>query len=282
MNLDHLLEIIDFRLIENDERPLNATQIMILQGIWQYKTYNQMAMEAGYSPGYFTTVVAPELYQRLSKLVGQRITKRNCRSLLESYAAKDSYKEKSYKEKSLKETAKFDTIQNLDISPLYPSGSIPLGSPFYLERSSIKEQIEHEIKKSGALIRIKAPKEMGKTSLLLRILDYAEEEGYHTASLNLEQAERAILGDLNQFLRWLCANISRQLKRKSMLNDYWDEDMGSKISSTLYLQDYILESLDRPLVLALDEVNQVFEHPQVAKDFLPLLRSWYVYHGVSQ
>jgi hypothetical protein len=27
--------------------------------------------------------------------------------------------------------------------------------------------------------------------------------------------------------------------------------------------------------LALDEVNQIFEHPQVAKDFLPLLRSWY-------
>jgi hypothetical protein len=60
-----------------------------------------------------------------------------------------------------------------------------------------------------------------------------------------------------------------------MLDEYWDEDMGSKISSTLYLQDYILESIDTPLVLALDELNQVFEHPQVAKDFLPLLRSWY-------
>ena len=84
MNLDHLLEIIDFRLIENEERPLNATQIMILQGIWQYKTYNQIAMEADYSPGYFTTVVAPELYQRLSKLIGKRVTKKNCRLLLES------------------------------------------------------------------------------------------------------------------------------------------------------------------------------------------------------
>ena len=61
----------------------------------------------------------------------------------------------------------------------------------------------------------------------------------------------------------------------SVNRDYWDEDMGIKISSTLYLQDYILESIDTPLVLALDEVNQVFEHPQVAKDFLPLLRSWY-------
>lgn len=36
-----------------------------------------------------------------------------------------------------------------------------------------------------------------------------------------------------------------------------------------------MKSLDTPLVLALDEVNQIFEHPLVAKDFLPLLRSWY-------
>ncbi len=80
---------------------------------------------------------------------------------------------------------------------------------------------------------------------------------------------------MNQFLRWLCANVARQLRLKPKLDEYWDEDLGSKISCTSYFQDYLLESIDTPLVLALDEVNQIFEHPQVAKDFLPLLRSWY-------
>ena len=60
-----------------------------------------------------------------------------------------------------------------------------------------------------------------------------------------------------------------------MLDEYWDEDLGSKISCTLYFQEYLLESINTPLVLALDEVNHIFEHPKVAKDFLPLLRSWY-------
>jgi hypothetical protein len=83
------------------------------------------------------------------------------------------------------------------------------------------------------------------------------------------------LSDLNQFLRWLCANVARQLKLEPRLEEYWDEDLGSKISCTSYFQDYLLESIATPLVLALDEVSQVFEHPQVAKDFLPLLRSWY-------
>lgn len=272
MNLDRLLEIIDHQLTDNQDRPLNPTQVMILRGIWQYKTYNQMAMEADYSPGYFTTVVAPELYQRLSHLIGQRVTKRNCRLLLESYAANPATPQTKTLEQDIANTS---NNNNQNATPCYPSGSVPLKSPFYLERSSIEEQINREIRKPGALIRIKAPKEMGKTSLLLRILDYANQQGYRTVSLNLEQADQAILSDLNQFLRWLCANISRQLQRKPMLDEYWDEDMGSKISSTLYLQDYILDSIDAPLVLALDEVNQIFEHPQIAKDFLPLLRSWY-------
>jgi transcriptional regulator with XRE-family HTH domain len=162
-----------------------------------------------------------------------------------------------------------------DTSPGYPNGSVPLGSRFYLDRTAIAEQIDREIGKPGALVRIKAPKEMGKTSLLMRVLDRAKRQGYHTVSVNIEQSDQAILSDLNQFLRWLCANIARQLQLKPRLDEYWDEDLGSKISCTAYFQEYLLERIDAPLVLALDEVNQIFEHPQVAKDFLPLLRSWY-------
>ena len=162
-----------------------------------------------------------------------------------------------------------------ELSPLYPSGSVPLGSPFYLERTPLEEQVEQEIRKPGALIRIKAPREMGKTSMLVRILDSAKRLGYRTAKLNLEQVDQAILNDLNKFLRWLCAKLTLQLQLKPKLDEYWDEDLGSKISCTFYLQNYLLELMDTPLVLALDEVNQIFEHPQLAEDFLPLLRSWY-------
>ncbi len=158
----------------------------------------------------------------------------------------------------------------------YPSGSVPLDSPFYLERPFLEEQVYPEIIKPGALIRIKAPREMGKTSLLLRILDYANNDlDYQTVSLNLEQIDQSTLRDLNQFLRWLCCRIARQLKLKPNLDEYWDEDFGSKLSCTSYFEDYLLESIDTPLVLALDEVNQIFEHPDIAKDFFPLLRSWY-------
>ncbi|MEB3282784.1 MAG: AAA-like domain-containing protein [Lyngbya sp.] len=272
MNLDCLLEIVDRQLIDRQNRPLSSTEIIILRGIWQYKTYNQIAIEAGYSPGYFTNVAAPELFGRLSEVVGQRVTKKNCRALLESHVTTQAPPDT----KPLKQDPVENPTQvNQDISPSYPSGSVPLDSPFYLQRASVEHQVYREIRKPGALIRIKAPREMGKTSLLLRILDHANRLGYHTISLNLEQVEQAILSDFNQFLRWLCANIAHQLQCKQMLDEYWDEDLGSKISCTLYFQDYLLESINTPLILALDNVNHIFEHSQVAKDFLPLLRSWY-------
>ncbi|MBD2692341.1 AAA-like domain-containing protein [Anabaena catenula] len=170
------------------------------------------------------------------------------------------------------------SIENMDNflnSPCYPSGAVPLDSPFYIERAAIEKQVDEEIRKPGALVRIKAPREMGKTSLLLRILDYATHQGYRTVSLNLEQIDDAILNDLNRFLRWLCANVTRQLQLEPKLEDYWDEDIGSKISCSLYFRHHLLKQIDTPLVLALDEVNYIFEHPHVAKDVLPLFRSWY-------
>jgi hypothetical protein len=162
-----------------------------------------------------------------------------------------------------------------DLSPRYPNGAVPIGSPFYLERVPFEAQIDREIRKPGALIRIKAPREMGKTSLLLRTLAAANSLDYQTVHLNIEQTDEAILSDLERFLRWICANVAIQLHLEPRLDEYWDEDLGSKISCTAYFRNYLLPEISTPLILALDEVNQIFEHPQVAKDFLPLLRSWY-------
>ncbi len=262
MTLEAILEIINRQLIATQNHPLSSTEVMVVRGIWQYQTYGQMAQAAGYSSGYLTNVVAPELCRRLSAVVGKRVTKKNCRALLEVYVTERSVFDWQH------------PVYPHPVLPPFPSGSVPLDSPFYVERSPIEEQVYREINQPGALVRIKAPREMGKTSLLLRLLDYGDRLGYRRVSLNLEQIDSSILQDLRRFLRWLCANISQQLQLELKLDDYWDEDIGSKVSCTLYMR-YVLEQIDSPLILALDEVNQIFEHPQVAKDVLPLLRSWY-------
>ena len=149
-------------------------------------------------------------------------------------------------------------------------------SPLYVQRPPIESESCQEILNPGSLIRIKAPEKMGKTSLLNRILTYAEAYGCRRVYLNLREAEGAIFSGLDKFLRWFCANVSRELGLKPMLDDYWDEELfGSMVSCKTYFQGYVLEQMDSPLALGLDNVDRVFEYPDIAKDFLPMLRYWH-------
>ncbi|MEZ2233013.1 AAA-like domain-containing protein [Microcoleus sp.] len=157
----------------------------------------------------------------------------------------------------------------------FPGGPIPLDSRFYIDRTPAEARACAEIGKPGSLIRIKAPRKMGKSSLMLRIIQAALARGYRTVTVDFQQADEAAFASLDKFLRWLCVNAARQLKLPPNLDDFWDEDMGSKVSCTMYFENYLLEEIETPIVLVLNEVNRVFERTNIAQEFLPLLRSWY-------
>jgi hypothetical protein len=163
-----------------------------------------------------------------------------------------------------------------DRSPCYPDGAVPLGSPFYLERAPLEEQVYQEIRKPGALVRIKAPKLMGKTSLMVRILAEGQSLSYRTVYLDLSSVEGGIIRDLDKFLRWFCLMVGRQLALENRIKEYWDtEILGSNDNCTVYFEEYLLPAIDRPLVLGLDNVDRVFPYLEVVEDFLGMLRSWH-------
>ena len=157
----------------------------------------------------------------------------------------------------------------------YPGNAVSLDSAFYINRPPIEQLSCDEILKPGSVTRIQAPRKMGKSSLLLRIMAFAQQQGYKIAKIDFQEADRAVYADLNQFLRWFCANIARQLQLQPLLDEYWDEEMGSKVSCGIYFEGYLLEQIDTPIVLVLNETNLVFEHPNIAEEFLPLLRFWH-------
>jgi diguanylate cyclase (GGDEF)-like protein len=156
----------------------------------------------------------------------------------------------------------------------FPSGTVPLNSPFYIERPPLETLAYAEIGKPGCVLRLQAPPKMGKSSLTLRLVAHATESGYRTARLDFQQLEPAIYASLEKFLRWLCASVSRQLHLKPALNEYWDEDLGSKASCTLYWQDYLLARINEPLVLVLENVQQLFPNRALCLEVLSLFHSW--------
>lgn len=157
----------------------------------------------------------------------------------------------------------------------FPGGPIPLDSRFYIDRSGAEALACAEISKPGGLVRIKAPKKMGKSSLMLRIVHATVDRGYRTVTVDFQQADAAVFASLDKFLRWLCVNVARQLKLEPNIDEFWDEDMGSKVSCTIYFENYLLELIDSPIVLVINEINRIFERTNIAQDFLSMIRFWY-------
>jgi diguanylate cyclase (GGDEF)-like protein len=156
-----------------------------------------------------------------------------------------------------------------------PGSPIPLNSKFYIDRHPTEDLAYKELCKAGSLIRIRAPRHMGKSSLMLRLINQAESLCYQVVKIDFQQADTAIFESIDNLLRWLCINIARQLKLPLNLDDCWDTNIGSKVSCTICFEEYLLWQIDTPLVLVLNEVNRLFEYPEIAKDFFPLLRSWH-------
>lgn len=159
-----------------------------------------------------------------------------------------------------------------------PGGTVPLDSPFYVERPPAEKTCYDLIvtdKALDALIRIKAPRQMGKSSLMVRVLHHAEQHGHRSVCLSFQQADKAIFASLDQFLQWFCSNIANQLDLPDKLAERWQGVMGSMSKCTNYFEEYLLVQINTRLVLGLDEVDMIFEHHDIAKEFFGLLRAWF-------
>jgi diguanylate cyclase (GGDEF)-like protein len=253
-----------------ERKPLNPARELVLRQSWNGKTYTAMAVGSVYEVDYLKTTAA-RVWQVLSQVFGIPINKANLRATLEPRPLSRSQRraiDQFHSESEIE--PEFKPV----IVPDYPSGPLPLTSQFYIERPPVEALAYAEIAEPGSITRLKAPRRMGKSSLMVRILNRAKALRYHSVMLDMQQADRAVSTDLDKFLRWFATLVTHQLQLDANLDDYWDEDIGSKISCTIYFQS-LLERLDAPLVLALNEINRVFEYPHVASEFLPLLRSWH-------
>ena len=248
MNVEQALAIVD-DLVQPQR--LTTLQDTIFRECWSGKTYQQIAENSDYDADYIR-VVGSRLWQSLTEACHEKVTKNNFRAILRQQSK-----------------PQIETNISLEL----PNGPVAANSNFYIERPPIEETCRQEIERPGALLRIKAPKNMGKKSLLRRIL--VNQPQYYITILNLQQADLSILENFDKLLRWFFANLCSMLGLENTISEYWDEDLGIKVSCTAYFQSYILEQLDRPLVLAIDKLHLIFEHTRVAQEFLPLLRFWH-------
>ncbi len=289
MKAQEALKLIEDLLEKTNRKPLESKERSIILGTWQGLSYKQIAIELEYSNGYIASEAAPKVWALISDslfdLVGtaQVVGKKNLKAVIERNEALIKSKLELLKKKS-STVLKFQvsnssgtSLINSQIKELeVPEGPLPLGSNLYIQRQEIEGDCYNEVLRSGGLIRIKAPNQTGKTSLIIRILDFCEKKEFKIAYFNFQDdADSSCFSDFEEFLKWFCITISETLGLPEETEKYWKGGRGGqKIKCRKYFEDYLLKNIKQPLVLAIDEIDCIFGEG-VATDFLALLRSWH-------
>ncbi|MBP0000014.1 MAG: AAA-like domain-containing protein [Cyanobacteria bacterium SID2] len=278
MTADEALALLDTLL---PDCTFNNLQETVFCQVWEGKTYAEIARENDYEHSYIRDV-GFKLWQILSEAFDKKVTKSNLQSVFKQYTRTQASPTSDSISASSAAFAPNSVSISKSIDPSefcptieFPSGPVPLKSRFYIEREPVETCACSQVVKPGSFTYIEAPRQLGKTSLLWRMLAHARSLGFQVVTLSLHRAESQVFSSLDRFLRWFCANVSRQLKVSIEIDRYWNEDLGSKISCTAYFEEHLLPTLKIPLVIAFDEFNRLFEYPDISREFLPLLRSWY-------
>lgn len=151
-------------------------------------------------------------------------------------------------------------------------GAVPLDSHFYIERATDRRALRTADQPSGCHILIKGPRQVGKSSLLLRVAEFAGKKGKRVVDLNL-QALRSEMEDLDVLLYALCDEIRIKLNLENTLPADWPQIRGPARRCQNFLLKYVLKPDLPPLVLVMDEVDAVYDKP-FKDDFFGMLRSW--------
>ena len=153
-----------------------------------------------------------------------------------------------------------------------PEGTMDAESDFYVVRSGDERAIA-AIRGKGATITIKAPRQMGKSSLLIRIVAAAMKAEKQVAFLDFQLLDQPTLADADAFFRQFCHEVTNQLELENRVEEYWQRQVSQVQRCTDYFQ-YVLKQLQSPLLLAMDEVDRMFD-TTFGSDFFSMLRSWH-------
>lgn len=273
MDANQALQVVEKVLLK---RQLNDLEQLILTQSWEGFGYQDMAQDSGYCTEYFKEV-GSRLWHSLSQAATKRVTKKNLQITLKQYYQDEDNSDNT---EYLPQLSNNTDIQDAPFSAVetfvgYPGSPLAFDSPFYINRPPTENLINATLHQPGCLVHVKAPKRMGKSSLLNVVIAHAQTSGYKTVYLDFQEIDTTFFGSLDKFLRWLCANVSNKLHLAPKLDDYWDEDIGSKVSCKNYFDSYLLQQIDSPVVLVFNELNRVFEYPNIAQDFLAMLRYWH-------
>lgn len=168
------------------------------------------------------------------------------------------------------------------VAPISPSqtapdsepvgGAMALTSRFYVRRAADAEA-EACIVRGESVILVQGPRQVGKSSLLARIMAFARENERRTVMTDFQTIGESQLADEERLYRALAHSFASQIKVAIDLMSAWNDWLGPNMNLDTIIGG-LLEQAEGPVVWGFDEADSLFGRA-LTNDFFGLLRSWH-------
>ena len=100
------------------------------------------------------------------------------------------------------------------------------------------------IRQPGQTLTIKGPRQMGKSSLLMRTVKAGVDIGKKVALLDFQLVDEKTKANADLFFRRFAASIAEQLELPDTVDELWDDGFSNPQNCTRYVERHILQPLD--------------------------------------
>ncbi len=156
-----------------------------------------------------------------------------------------------------------------------PGGAVGTDSSFYIRRDE-DEDVLFNINAPRALVTVLGPRQVGKTSLIMRT--YAKvrraTEPSRSVFIDFQALPNEAFLSLNSIWRTIATRIADQLQLDDRRDAHWQSGSNYDHNFSRFLDHFVFKNKNTPLLLCLDEVDRVFR-ADIRSEFFSVTRAFY-------
>ncbi|MBD1913212.1 MULTISPECIES: NB-ARC domain-containing protein [unclassified Leptolyngbya] len=211
MNVEKGFEVANAIVVAKTRRRLSPVEIAILSGSWQGQTYEEIARSTNYAASYLKRYAGPKLWQLLSDVLGEEVSKTNFRASLEHYwrqgnqevgeVARELENQQARTQEAGKQVSE-DRVDFFTTVPCVDWGEAPDVSHFYGRTSELDTLKQRILQDRCRLVNILGMGGIGKSALSVKFAEEIQDQFTHVIWRSLRNAPplETLLGDLVPFL----------------------------------------------------------------------------------